>query len=48
MVKIYMVSAFGVKHLFTTAETEDEAWDICEANDWCYVDENRFCWELTF
>lgn len=46
MWEVYLESAFGVRHHLNTFNTEDEAVNFCSENDWHYVDENGFEWNL--
>ena len=46
--KVVMVSAGGIKHDFINGLSQDEAFDICEMNNWEYQDENGFYWDLNF
>ena len=46
--KVIMVSDGGIKHDFVNGLTQNEAFEICEMNNWEYQDENGYCWELNF
>ena len=48
MFKVQLVSAFGIRHDLCGDLTEREAIDFCEVNDWHYVDENGFDWDLDY
>ena len=47
MCDVYIsTGCLGVKHLLTSFNTEEEAVDFCEKNNWEYTDENGFQWGL--
>lgn len=46
MCNVYLESPFGVRHLFSQFETEEEANKFCAENNWSYLDENEFEWSL--
>lgn len=49
MYSVYMTTGFfGAKHLLASFPTEEEAITFCEKNNWEYIDENDFQWNLEF
>lgn len=47
MYNVYITTGFyGVKHLLTTFSTLEETATFCEENNWEYIDENEFQWNL--
>ena len=45
---VQIVSAGGVRHDLYGDLTEREAIDFCEENNWHYLDENCFEWDLDY
>lgn len=43
---VKMASGGGTVYRFASGLTEEEALDMCADNNWQYVDENGFVWEL--
>lgn len=48
MFKVQIVSAGGVRYDLICGLTEQEAIDFCEENNWEYMDENCFVWDLDY
>lgn len=47
MYNVYISTGFfGVKHLLVSFPTEEEALNFCNENNWEYIDENGFQWDL--
>ena len=42
------ISAGGVKYTLIEAVSFNEAHKFCEDNQWCFVDENDFVWDLDY
>lgn len=45
MVEVYMVAG-SVRYVFATFNSEMEAVEFCDHNDWEWYDENCFRWSL--
>lgn len=43
---VYIVSGGGVKYSLIWFETEEEAEEFCDQNNWEWMDENGFVWYL--
>lgn len=43
---VYIVSPGGVRHSLTWFETAKEAEEFCDLNNWVWMDENHFVWDL--
>ena len=48
MFKVFIESAGGVKRCLICFETEEEAKSFCEENNWEWVDENEFVWDMDY
>ena len=46
-ITIYMVAS-PVKYPFMTVENEKQALEFCEDNNWEWMDENGFVWDLEY
>ena len=47
MYNVYMTTGFyGVKRILASFPTYGEAAAFCEENNWEYIDENEFQWDL--
>lgn len=47
MYNVYMTTGFyGVKRLLASFPTYEEAATFCEENNWEYIDQNEFQWNL--
>lgn len=47
-IKICIKSAGGAKKQLTEFKSKAEAENFCKANDWKYVDENDFVWDMDY
>jgi len=43
--QVFMVAG-SVKHLFMSFDSEDDVERFCESNNYSWLDENEFCWDL--
>lgn len=46
--KIILKSPGGVRKEFTSFATEEEAESFCKENDWEWIDENGFMWDMDY
>lgn len=42
------IEAGGVRYTLLEAVSRYEAHKFCEDNQWCFVDENEFVWDLDY
>lgn len=45
---VYIESGGGTKRHLGTFQTEQEAFDFCENNNWQWMDENAFVWNMGY
>lgn len=42
------ISCGWIRHDWLSGLTEGEAIEICEENNWQWIDENNFCWDMDY
>lgn len=43
-----IIISIGINHTLFNVETEKEAMNFCEENNWKWIDENKFTWNLDY